>query len=142
MSHRFTIITLQPPEPAAWAWAAADLDPELVLTVDDAAECWRVADPTGREELFTVDVPLRVRVSGEVRRVFGHEAGFDFSGLPADPETYWNEVHVIQPSARAESLAARFCRSVAHLGQGTCIDHDGRFTHLGETGPRQRREWA
>ena len=142
MSHRFTIITLQPPDPTAWSWAAADLAPDLVLAIDDVAECWRISDPSGQKELFAIDVPLRVRVQGEIRRMFGHDAGFDFSGLDKEPDTYWNEVHVTDPSERAESLAARFCRKVAHLSDGTCIDHDGRFTHLGEVGPHQRREWT
>ncbi|MGC5048987.1 hypothetical protein [Micrococcus porci] len=142
MSRRFTVITLLPPEPAAWAWSMADLSPDLIVTVDDASESWRVADPSGGQTLFTVDVPLRVRVPGEIRRLFGHDAGFDLSGPNPEPETYGIEVHVLAHEPEAESLAARFCRSIAHLGHGTCIDHDARFTHLGETGPEQRRGWA
>lgn len=147
MSSRFTVITLTEPEPAALAWAVAQINPDLILVIDPDAEQWEVYAEDGTTPLFTVDLPVYVQVPGEIRRLFGSDAGFDFTPLGGEPPTYWQDVHVAAETgepdhwAEAESAAARFAQMAAHLGTGTAVDHTPDCRHLGEPDQLLRSEW-
>lgn len=142
MSNRFTIITLNEPRPVALAWAVAQINPDFYMVVDSEAEQWDVYDVDDVTPLFTMDYPYYVQVPGEIRRLFGSDAGFDFAELGEEPPVFWQEVHVApEGGAKAESVASRFSQLAAHVSFGTTIDHTADFNHLGEPEEQLREEW-
>lgn len=143
MSNRFTVITLNEPESPALAWAVAEVNPEFYLVIDPESEQWEVYDVDDETPLFTVDLPYLVQVPGEMRRLFGSDAGFSFSELGGEPPTYWQDVHVARDAGeRAEGAASRFAQLAAHLGLGTVVDHTAHFNHLGEPEQIMRKDWT
>lgn len=141
MSRAFTVISTQEPDPAAMAWAIADIDPELVITVDEELEVWRVQNEDGEEDLVVIETPSRIQVPGEDVRLFGTRGGLSATDVNPDGLTFWQDVHAVGSDPRADTVAARFSRTMAHLGLGTCIQHGNPFTDLSQEGDEQRGEW-
>lgn len=140
MSNRFTIITLNAPQPAQIAWAIAEVNPEFVLAIDPELEQWEVYDERRVDLLFTIDEPYLVQVPGEIERMFGSTVGLDFTSLPGEPATFWQDVNVATSGA-GEVAAARFSQLAAHLGLGTVVDHQPVVAHLGDPDTILRTEW-
>lgn len=141
MSRAFTVISTQEPDPAAMAWAIADIDPELSITVDPELEVWRVQNESGEEDLVIIETPSRIQVTGEDLRLFGTHGGLNATELNPDGITFWQDVHAVGSDSRADAVAARYSRTMAHLGLGTCIQHGNPFTDLSQEGLEQRGEW-
>jgi hypothetical protein len=140
LSNRFTVITLNAPDPAQIAWAIAEVDPQFVLAVDPGSERWEVYDEEQSHLLFTIDEPYLVQVPGEIERLFGSNVGLDLSALPEEPATYWQDINVTTPGP-GESAAAQFAELAAHLGLGTAVDHQPVPVHLGAPDAVLRPEW-
>ena len=141
MSSRYTVITLNEPDPAALAWAVADINPDFYLVINPEKEQWEVYDTDDTTLLFLVDTPYYVQVPGEIERLFGSTAGFDFEPIGGEPPAYWMDVNAVRGSERAESAAAKFAQLCAHLGLGTAVEHGPVFTHLGDADELLRPEW-
>lgn len=141
LSNRFTIITLNEPQAAQLAWAVAEVDPEFVLALDPDGGQWEVYDEDYVDLLFTIDEPYLVQVPGEIERMFGSTVGLDFTSLPEEPPTYWQDVNVGTPG-EGERAAARFTQLAAHLGLGTVVDHEPVVAHLGDDDTILRPEWS
>ncbi|GAA1347359.1 hypothetical protein [Falsarthrobacter nasiphocae] len=141
MSNRYTVITLNEPDPAALAWAVADINPDFYLVVSQEKQQWEVYDTDDTTLLFTVDAAYYVQVPGEIARLFGSTAGLNFEPLGGEQPTYWMDVNAVRGSERAEAAAAKFAQLCAHLGLGTAVQHGPVFTHLGEADELLRPEW-
>jgi hypothetical protein len=141
MSRGYTVVTTQEPDPAAMAWAIADIDPEFLVMVDPENEVWRVMAEDGETELMIVETPSHVRVKGEMLRLFGTSAGLDIEAIDPRGWSWWQDVHAVGADPRSDAVTARFCQSMAHLGLGTCIELGPRFKHLGQTGEDLKEEW-
>jgi hypothetical protein len=141
MSPRFTVLTLNEPDPAAMAWAIAEINADFYLVIDQKAERWEVYDVDDTTLLFTIDTPYYVQVPGEIERAFGSTAGFNFDPLGGEAPTFWQDVHAVEGSDLAASSAARYAQLAAHLGLGTAVEHAEVFKHLGEDNTILRKEW-
>jgi hypothetical protein len=93
MSRGYTVVTTQEPDPAAMAWAIADIDPEFLVMVDPENEVWRVMAEDGETELMIVETPSHVRVKGEMLRLFGTSAGLDIEAIDPRGWSWWQDIN-------------------------------------------------
>lgn len=123
MATGCTVVTPLAPDPAAILQLVADLDPDYRVYTNEADECWEVIHPTRAAILAVVDLPRRVRVPGELQRLWGSDLGIPQHIAEAPEGLYWLDVHTVEQSEDAERFLILFSLNLAERGHGAYVEH-------------------